>query len=77
MRKSFCGQKPFLIRMSCINGTSDNCSQKRNRFCRKRMSYEYYEHDEDEEELEQDIFDDTSMFRVGFFTFHLEIVKAN
>ena len=29
------------------------------------MSYEYYEHDEDEEDLEQDIFDDTSMFRVG------------
>ena len=28
------------------------------------MSYEYYEHDEEEEELEQDIFDDTSMFRV-------------
>ena len=29
------------------------------------MSYEYYEHDEEEEEVEQDIFDDTSMFRVS------------
>ena len=35
-------------------------------FFRLRMSYEYYEHEEEEEEVEeQDIFDDTSMFRVG------------
>ena len=33
------------------------------------MSYEYYEHDEEEEELEQDIFDDTSMFRVRSLDF--------
>ena len=35
-------------------------------FFRLRMSYEYYEHEEEDEEVEeQDIFDDTSMFRVG------------